>query len=57
MFKDYHGFNFGQLMAVLQNQWQLNGAKIVDKTRARYLRVLQQTQRTHLWLGSAEKQK
>ena len=36
-FKDYRGFNFGQQMAVLQNQWRLNGAKIVDKTRMHYL--------------------
>ena len=36
-FKDDCGVNFDQQMAVLQNQWRLNGVKIVDKTRARYL--------------------
>ena len=38
--KDDRGFNFGQQMAVLQNQWRLNGAKIVDKTRAISMRKI-----------------
>ena len=39
-FKDDRGFNFGQQMAVLQNQWRLNGAKIVDKTRLKPMRKI-----------------
>ena len=35
--KYYRGFNFCQQMAVLQNKWQLNGAKIVDESCAQYL--------------------
>ena len=35
--QDYRGFNVHQQMAVLQNQWQLNGGKIVDEARVRYL--------------------
>ena len=49
--KKYRGDNFHQQMALLQNQWRLNGGKIVDETRyisAQDLRVMQQTQCTHL---------
>ena len=37
LLKDYRDFNFWQQMVMLQNQWRLNGGKIVDETRARYL--------------------
>ena len=53
-------------MAVLQNQWQLNGGNIVDGMRAQYLCArfaCYETNPTHalmiyaVILGSAEKQK
>ena len=39
-FKDYPGLNFGQQMAVLQNQWRVKGTKIVDKTHAISMRKI-----------------
>ena len=61
--KDYRGFNFGQQMAVSQNQWRLNGAKIVDKTHAMSMRKIcnkpnARTYDLRVFIpGSAEKQK
>ena len=37
---DDRGFHLGQQMAVLQNQWRLNGAKIVDKMHAISMRKI-----------------